>query len=220
MKRIDRTGVIVLPEDLKQPGSHGRVLWNLIGVTSKREMDRAEFDAQYRALQEFFGTYDREHRFTAQDIMDMHRVWLGGIYPWAGEYRRVDLARNGITLAVPARIPALMEEFEHGLLREYTPCLFTTPDKIIEALAVVHADLMLIHPFRAGNGRLARILAVLMGLQVGLPPLEFAAVKGQALERYYAAVRAGLSKDYRPMMKVFADVIARTLRLARGSIAE
>jgi fido (protein-threonine AMPylation protein) len=32
------------------------------------------------------------------------------------------------------------------------------------ALAVVHAEFILIHPFREGNGRCGRLLAILMGL--------------------------------------------------------
>jgi len=40
-------------------------------------------------------------------------------------------------------------------------------------MAVVHVELVLIHPFRDGNGRVARILSILMGLQAGLPALDF-----------------------------------------------
>ena len=74
---------------------------------------------------------------------------------------------------------------------------------------------MLIHPFREGNGRVGRLLAVLMGLQAGLPPLDFGNIKGRKRQEYFAAVRAGMDRDYEPMEKVFSDVIGRTLG-ARG----
>ncbi|MBI5664977.1 MAG: Fic family protein, partial [Nitrospirae bacterium] len=35
-------------------------------------------------------------------------------------------------------------------------------DEIVTALAVIHTELMLVHPFREGNGRAGRLLAVLM----------------------------------------------------------
>ena len=70
-------------------------------------------------------------------------------------------------------VPTLMVEFEKNQLRQYTPCLFTNQGKIIHAIIEVHTELVLIHPFREGNGRLARMIAVLMGLQAGLPPLDF-----------------------------------------------
>ena len=76
-------------------------------------------------------------------------------------------------------IPDLMREFEHGPLREYTPCRFATVVEQTYALAVVHAELILIHPFREGNGRCTRLLAAMMGLQVGLPVLNFGRVRGE-----------------------------------------
>ena len=79
-------------------------------------------------------------------------------------------------------------------------------------MAIVHTELLLIHPFREGNGRLSRLLAMLMALQAGLPPLDFSEFEGERKEEYFAAVRKGLDKDYRPMEKFFNAVISRTLQ--------
>jgi cell filamentation protein len=61
--------------------------------------------------------------------------------------------------------------------------------------------------------RAARLLAILMALQAGLPPLDFGSIKGRNRKEYFAAVRAGLDRDYKPMEKVFSDVIRRTQRI-------
>jgi cell filamentation protein len=103
-------------------------------------------------------------------------------------------------------------EFERGPLREYTPCRFNSIDDQAFALAVVHAELILIHPFREGNGRCARLLALLMGLQAGLPTLDFGGIRGVKKKAYIEAVHAALGRDYIPMTDVFRSVIARTLR--------
>lgn len=42
MKRGDRYDASELREDQREPGSRGRVLKNLLGIKSKREMDRVE----------------------------------------------------------------------------------------------------------------------------------------------------------------------------------
>ena len=81
------------------------------------------------------------------------------------------------------------------------------------ALAEAHVELVLIHPFREGNGRVARILAVLMGLQAGLPALYFDKLSGRKRQEYFAAVRAGLDRNYEPMTKLFIAVIERTLQI-------
>ena len=72
-------------------------------------------------------------------------------------------------------------------------------------------ELLLIHPFREGNGRLARLLATLMALQAGLPPLDFRSIKGKKKQEYFAAVRAGMVPDYKPMENVFSEVLRKSL---------
>ena len=81
--------------------------------------------------------------------------------------------KDGFPFAFPEQISKLMTEFEKGPLRQFTPCRFKSLEEVIKALAIVHAELVLIHPFREGNGRVARMLATLMALQAGLPPLDF-----------------------------------------------
>lgn len=91
-----------------------------------------------------------------------------------------------------------------------TPCHFSDRDSIAKALSEVHVELMLIHPFCEGNGRLGRLLATLMGLQAGLPLLDFSEMAGWRKEEYFAAVRAGMDLDYQPMTRLFVDVIERS----------
>jgi cell filamentation protein len=213
--RSDRYDVSGLEENRFEPGSHGRVLKNLLGIKSKREMDRMEGREQVRALEELTALYDREHRFTAADICHIHRTWLARIYSWAGRYRQVNLAKGDFPFAAAAQIPRLMAAFERGLLRRFTPCGPAPTETLAMALAVVHVELVLIHPFREGNGRVARMLAVLMGLQAGLPALFFDRLAGRRRQRYFAAVRAGLGRDYEPMAQMFSAVIERTLQIHR-----
>ena len=78
-------------------------------------------------------------------------------------------------------------------------------------LAEVHAELVLIHPFREGNGRIARTLATLMALQAGLPPLDFSPIHGKKRQRYFTAVRAGLERNYKPMEEIFRWVLQKSL---------
>jgi cell filamentation protein len=72
-------------------------------------------------------------------------------------------------------------------------------------------ELVLIRPFREGNGRVAGILAVLMGLQAGSPALYFDHLSGRKRKEYFAAVQAGLRRNYEPMASLFNVVIERTL---------
>jgi predicted nuclease of predicted toxin-antitoxin system len=52
--------------------------------------------------------------------------------------------------------------------------------EVAKALTQTDVELVLIHPFREGNGRIARALSTVMGLQAGLPPLDFRSITGKA----------------------------------------
>ena len=207
--RYDTSGLV---EAQFEPGSDKRVLKNLPGIIRKREMDQAEGDALRTATDRFLHAFDVEHRFTAADLKEMHKLWLGGIYEWAGEYRQVNVSKGGFTFASAGAIPTLMDEFEKGPLRRNTPCAVGSRVEVIEALAEVHVELLLIHPFREGNGRLARMLTNLMASQTGLPFLDFQFLKGKAKEKYFSAVRAGLDRDYGPMQDILRIALEKALR--------
>ena len=196
-----------------EPGSRGRVLRNLRGVRSVHAMARAESEALLDATNHVIDETHVDQRFTAADICRMHRLWLGHIYAWAGEYRQVNMMKDGFMFAAANQVPRQMELFERGPLREFTPCRFADADAQALALGTVHAELIIIHPFREGNGRCARLLAVLMGLQAGLPALDFGGIRGAAKFRYITAIHAAMTRNYAPIAAVFRAVIARTLRM-------
>lgn len=200
-----------LPEAQNEPGSDGTVLRNKCGIIDPAEMGVKETNALWRAQKKLLVEVSSDQSFTVQDICSMHRLWLKSIYPWAGQLRTVNISKGGFDFAQARFIPTLMDEFERKQLRTYTPCRFESRDEIARALAEVHVELMLIHPFREGNGRLGRILATLMALQAGLPVLDFSELDGARREEYFAAVRAGLDRDYLAMKRWFVGIIERSL---------
>jgi len=175
-------------------------------------MARAESERLLAATERLIDETEVEQRFTADDLCRMHRLWLGDVYAWAGEYRQVNIGKGGFMFAAAPLVPGLMAELERGPLRRYTPCRFATTREQAEALAVVHAELILIHPFREGNGRCSRLLATLMALQAGLPALDFGGIRGPEKQRYITAIHAAMGREYGPMTAVFERVIARTER--------
>jgi cell filamentation protein len=211
VKAVMTSGMI---EDQYEPGTRKRVLKNIPGIRKKMELETIETAELLRMTNLLIQTYDRDHRFTAEDICSMHKEWLCSIYEWAGRYRQVMISKAGFPFASPAYIPDLMTEYEKKILRVYTPCIFKTLEEVVHALAVVHTELLLIHPFREGNGRLSRLLITLMALQAGLPLLDFSNIRGKKREEYFEAVRTGMRRDYAPMERIFTTVVSRTLRIS------
>ncbi|MDF1535246.1 MAG: hypothetical protein P1S46_01945 [bacterium] len=53
-------------------------------------------------------------------------------------------------------------------------------------------------------------MAMLMGLQAGLPMLVFDQMEGERREAYLAAVRAGMARDYELMKGIFSRIIEQS----------
>lgn len=211
MNKDGRYDVAGLPETQFEPGSNEQVLKNQLGIKSPKEMDDAEARALERVMVGLVGKYDERHRFTAPDICEIHKSWLGEVYEWAGDYRQINVSKGDFPFAAAARVPSLMEQFERDVLARHTPCNFNERVDIVHALAETHVEFVLIHPFREGNGRVARVLSTLMALQAGLPLLDFGLIAGERKETYFTAVQAGLDKNYGPMERLFADIIEQSL---------
>ena len=109
-----------------EPGSGNRVLRNLIGIRSMREMARAESRALLSAQERLVDSFSPDHRFVSDDVREIHRTWLGTIYPWAGDYRSVNVAKGGFQFAAAREVPRLMgREFEATGACEIHPLSFS-----------------------------------------------------------------------------------------------
>lgn len=102
-------------------------------------------------------------------------------------------------------IPKLMKDVNDKFLSKYTPCKGMDEEQLNDALANIHIEYILVHPFREGNGRLSRLLAVIMALQAGQPLLDFTYMDNNK-ELYFSAVQAGLD-NIEPMKDVFRQVL-------------
>ena len=102
------------PEAEFEPGSRGRVLRNRVGICSVREMAQRESDALLTTTGQLIDDTGLDQRFTAEDICGMHRLWLGAIYPWAGQYRQVNVTKDGFMFSASEQVPRLMREFSAG----------------------------------------------------------------------------------------------------------
>ena len=201
-----------------QPGSRGGVLRNFLGITRMREMEVAETQALSITQAAALEMYGRGHRFTSADIRRLHRMWLGEIYPWAGNYRTVNIRKGEFQFAHAPLIPRLMAVFSKEVLRKHTPCGAAAALPHARSLAEVHAELLLIHPFRDGNGRLARLLAVLMARQAGINPLRLSALAGRGKRTYVQAIQVAMCRDYAPLETLFSSAIDGPWRPASSSI--
>lgn len=130
---------------------------------------------------------------------------MGNVYAWAGEYRTLNIGKAEFQFAATGQIPRLMGVLDSDYLYYYTPCCNMTDEQLAAAIAKVHVELILIHPFREGNGRMSRALANVMAMQAGKAELDYS-IWGNQKAHYFSAIQAGLD-NYQPMIDQVMQVL-------------
>lgn len=190
-----------------QPGSNGQVLENRLCLTDPADMDELELHLLTQLYERLLVAELPDRRLTVDDLKAWHRQWLGNVYDWAGEERGVDMSKEGFLFAPVLQLPRLPHCFENDCLTRFTPCDgLMSRQQLVEAIAITHVELILIHPFREGNGRLSRLLADVMAVQAGLEPLDYSSWDHNKAV-YIAAIHAGLDRDYLPMQVLVAQAL-------------
>lgn len=62
------------------PGSTDKVLRNLLGSTTKKEIDRVETELLFEITDQLIDEFDVSWRCSADDILQIHRRWFGSVY--------------------------------------------------------------------------------------------------------------------------------------------
>lgn len=151
---------------------------------------------------------------TETNIKELHRLFYYRIdASQAGKYRKQKVIITGTDFIPPApdKISVLMESFVDGIpgIRE--------KNHPVEFAAIIHKELVTIHPFIDGNGRAARLLMNLALLQSGYP----VAIIPPIMRREYLDTLNKTHKgDYKPFNKFIAGVCYESakeyLRLLEG----
>jgi cell filamentation protein len=88
------------------------------------------------------------------------------------------------------------------------PSDYEDSKKLIEDIAIVHCELIHIHPFREGNGRTARIFADLMAGRAGYPSLNLNKFREDYYSNYIEALNKGDEKEYSPMIEIIRNLFS------------
>lgn len=128
------------------------VLKNKLNITDKKKLEEKEKEMvlqklAYLELDPIDGKFDEDH------LKKIHTILFGNIYPFAGKYRTCTMAK-----VTEFYNPDMIEEELNKTLKFLNESVDNIFDKKKYAyvLAKVYYDLMVIHPFREGNGRSVR----------------------------------------------------------------
>ena len=183
------------------PQEESELLPNLLNLDNKEDIDNAEFEGFLYAELYLTEKLTSRTKFNLKYIQQIHKLALGEVYSFAGKYRTVNMSKGGFFFPTAQFTPQSMGEFEREVLSAL-PNKYNDYEVLINDIAIVHGELLFIHPFREGNGRTARILANLMVHKQGYKGLHFDRIDETVFPQYVYAVQMVAEKNYEPMKEV------------------
>jgi cell filamentation protein len=151
------------------------VLRNKLEIRDPGELSQAEADIVGLALRALVdeplpGGYDLAH------WQAFHRRIFGGLYPWAGELRTVQIAKPNAFYARPEHIAGYAQGIFAELAKE-RHLVGLDRQTFLDRLTHYHAEMYAVHPFREGNTRSLRTflgqLAAAAGHRVDWEHLDY-----------------------------------------------
>jgi cell filamentation protein len=186
------------------------VLKNKLNIIDEEKLELKEAESLFEAYKILSKQYLDNYRFNESDVKFIHKTFLGPIYAWAGEYRTVDLVSPDIRWCHAQYIQSEMEKFGK-LLEQNTPFKPNySREELLRKLAIIHGELIIIHPFRDGNGRTTRLLCDLLLMQAGYPPIvkNFLNQSKSYVKKYHLAIQeVWTQKKYSKLINVLNDLI-------------
>lgn len=147
------------------------------------------------------GARDVVSLMTDESMRDLHKRMFGGVWKWAGTYRRRDTNIGVHWPHIPTQVRDLLADV---VAQTKAPESLAWP---ADELAIrFHHRLVVIHAFPNGNGRHARLAADLLVEALGRPAFSWGArdlaQKGDARTAYLDALRgADKDEDLEPLVE-------------------
>lgn len=123
------------------------MLENKLGIKDAVELAKAEEKLSKKRAKELFekGILDTLPAGTMQSLQRIHQYLFQDLYPFAGEIRKVNLAKGNFRFAPLMYLEESLQNIEK------------MPQSSYEEIVEKYVEMNIAHPFREGNGRSARI---------------------------------------------------------------
>lgn len=184
------------------------VLKNKLGTTDPLEIATYETQGFANAEYALINELTDQTSFDVEYICRIHRLALIEVYEFAGNYRTVNMSKEGFHFSAAHVLSNSMRVFEQEMLNDL-PHVYNSRDQLVKDIGAVHAELLYIHPFREGNGRTARILANMMAFKAGYSGINFdpIAKSGDYRNKYIQGVQQALNQEYTIMTEIIEELL-------------
>lgn len=176
------------------------VLKNKLGITNTQDLNEVEADLASLAIQELLQRTPPA-AFSIANLRSIHKEIFQEIYPWAGEFRQVDIAKGDTHFArhqdIARRLDALFADCK---AKNYFGLL--PAEAFAQASASFLIELNLIHPFREGNGRTQRLLLSQIALNAGYQ-IEWSGISDSAMRKACVDGAEGNGETMKKLLRLY-----------------
>ena len=185
--------------------SEGDILPNKLGLITLHAIEKAEMEGFYVAYKILFEELNSRTKFNLKYILKIHKTALGHLYEFAGKARTVNMSKGGFLFPPAKFLSEVLVQFENDILLKL-PKSYNSKEDLIKDIAIVHAELLFIHPFREGNGRATRLLASLMAAKAGYNLVGLEKFSKDNFNEYVSAVHQAAEKKYDKMTAIISSL--------------
>lgn len=187
--------------------SEGELSPNKLGLTDRDAINEEEATGLLRAEHDAIDTLSEETIFSLDYVYGLHKNALGHLYDFAGQLRTVNMSKGDFMFAPSHFLPQTLAVFANEYLTPINARKWRDVPVLLDHLAVMHAELLYIHPFREGNGRIVRLFTRLIHIAKTGNDLDFQFIaEDNNFERYVAAVQQAAKKEYGLMKRLFREL--------------
>jgi len=194
-------------------------------VASKAEVVAKDRDIQevinYRNVMDYLDKVSgkKDKIYSHEVLKKIHELTMERILPkeTVGKYRKMQVViRNSISGEVTFRPPAAVEvSYQVEELLDWLVKITPEDDHPVIRAGIVHYELVRIHPFTDGNGRVARAMALLVMLKEGYDVKRFFSI-----EEYYDQHGGAYYKALQQVQKNKGDLTSWLEYFTLGLAAE
>lgn len=185
----------------------GPILPNILSLTTIDQINQEEFVGFTLAAQNAIDELSEQTLFTLDYLYRLHRSALGHIYEFAGNLRTVNMSKDNFTFVSAQFLNHNLLKFEADFLDRINGTVWERDKDLRNILAEMHAELLYLHPFREGNGRVVRLFTRLIYLSKVGEELNFDVInEGGNFRRYITAVQEASTNSHFLMKELFGEM--------------
>ncbi|HWR63765.1 MAG TPA: Fic family protein [Candidatus Thermoplasmatota archaeon] len=179
------------------------VLEQGITIGGKQLKDHIEARNDADAFDFMLQLVQKKISFSQEIIQQIHDIVTKGLAKDSGKYRTGNVRITGSSITPPSynKIVPFMDNYI-----EIIQDLSIHP---LKKAAIIHHELLRIHPFFDGNGRVARLVTNLFFMQEGYPPIV---LKQEQRKTYYHVLHQGDNGNLSPFAMFLAKAMNEALQ--------